>query len=144
MAGLTVSMTSMCEPMIASPSSAAEPTTAPPPGAARPTAALPDAELLEQLRQKLSAPPDCLPLCANLARLRVQAQGSQVQLRLELHALVDSTLRRGALPPQAADVFGGMATAAQGMAVFVTLAVCAWMGWVIRRLMSDAVRQEFC
>lgn len=75
-------------------------------------------------------------ITANLAGLWLQHE--------VLHALVDSTLRRGALPQQAADVFGGMATAAQGMAVFVTLAVCAWMGWVIRRLMSDAVRQEFC
>jgi hypothetical protein len=75
-------------------------------------------------------------ITANLAGLWLQHE--------VLHALVDSTLRRGALPPQAADLFGGMATAAQGMAVFVTLAVCAWMGWVIRRLMSDAVRQEFC
>ena len=75
-------------------------------------------------------------ITANLAGLWLQHE--------VLHALVDRTLRRGALPPQAADVFGGFATAAQGMAVFVTLAVSAWMGWVIRRLMSDTVRQEFC
>jgi len=75
-------------------------------------------------------------ITANLAGLWLQHE--------VLHALVDRTLRRSALPPQAADVFGGLATAAQGMAVFVTLAVSAWMGWVIRRLMSDTVRQEFC
>ena len=75
-------------------------------------------------------------ITANLAGLWLQHE--------VLHALVDRTLRRSALPPQAADVFGGLATAAQGMAVFVTLAVSAWLGWVIRRLMSDTVRQEFC
>jgi hypothetical protein len=40
-------------------------------------------------------------------------------------------------------VFGGLADATQIMAMLVTLGGCALLGWVIRRLMSDAVRQEF-
>jgi hypothetical protein len=60
-----------------------------------------------------------------------------------VQSLVSSTLTRTPLPPQAADVFGGFVTAARVMAVGVTLLVCALMGWVIRRLMSPAVRQEF-
>jgi hypothetical protein len=57
--------------------------------------------------------------------------------------LVDSTLRSGPLPPSAADVFGGFVTAARVMAVIVTLSACGLLGWVIRRLMSAPVRQEF-
>lgn len=68
----------------------AAPEVAAPPLQRPSTGALPDAELLEQLRQKLQAPPDCLPQCAHLARLRVLAQGAQVQLRLELHAQADT------------------------------------------------------
>jgi hypothetical protein len=41
---------------------------------------------LQALRGKLAAPPDCLPRCADLARLIVSAQGSTVQLRAEIHA----------------------------------------------------------
>jgi hypothetical protein len=74
-------------------------------------------------------------IAANLAGLWLQHE--------VLQALVDSTLRRSPLPAQVADVFGGFATATQTMAVLVTLFACATMVWVIRRLMSDAVRQEF-
>lgn len=41
---------------------------------------------LRALRGKLAAPPDCLPACAELARLIVSAQGASVQLRGEIHA----------------------------------------------------------
>jgi hypothetical protein len=68
------------------------------------TAAAPDSwpsdAVLEQLRNKLTAPPDCLPQCASVARLRVEAQGSRVQLRLEVHALADVMLP---LPGQGAN-----------------------------------------
>lgn len=77
-----------------------------------------------------------LAIVGNLAGLWVQHE--------VVHALVQATLTRGALPAQAAGVFGGMATAAQVMAVLVTLAACVALAWLIRRLMSDAVRQEFC
>lgn len=46
----------------------------------------PSEEQLKALREKLAAPPDCLPRCAELARLLVSAQGSTVQLRAEIHA----------------------------------------------------------
>jgi len=48
--------------------------------------AWPSDEQLQALRGKLAAPPDCLPRCAELARLLVSAQGSTVQLRAEIHA----------------------------------------------------------
>ena len=48
--------------------------------------AWPSDEQLQALRGKLAAPPDCLPHCAELARLLVSAQGSAVQLRAEIHA----------------------------------------------------------
>jgi hypothetical protein len=46
----------------------------------------PSDEQLQALRGKLAAPPDCLPRCAELARLIVSAAGSTVQLRAEIHA----------------------------------------------------------
>ncbi|MEO6277856.1 hypothetical protein [Roseateles sp.] len=48
--------------------------------------AVPSEEQLKALRDKLAAPPDCLPRCAELARLLVSASGSAVQLRAEIHA----------------------------------------------------------
>lgn len=60
-----------------------------------------------------------------------------------VQALVDATLSRSSLPTQALGIFGGMATAAQLMAMLVTLVGCGLVVWAIRRLMSDAVRQEF-
>lgn len=63
-------------------------------------AGLPDTQLLDALREKLTAPAQCLPVCADVARLRIEAQGSRVQLRLEVHALVDVMLP---LPGQGAN-----------------------------------------
>jgi hypothetical protein len=60
-----------------------------------------------------------------------------------LQALVDNTLSHTALPPQAADVVGGFVTATRTLAVAMTLGVCGALLWVIRRLMSASVRQEF-
>jgi hypothetical protein len=51
-----------------------------------PAAAWPSDAQLQALRGKLAAPPDCLPRCAELARLLVSASGSAVQLRAEIHA----------------------------------------------------------
>jgi hypothetical protein len=58
-------------------------------------------------------------------------------------SVVDTTLSHTRIPPQALDVFGGFVTAARVMAVAMTLVACAMFGWIIRRLMSDGVRQEF-
>ena len=60
-----------------------------------------------------------------------------------VQSVVQSTLTRAPLPPQAADVFGGFVTAARAMALTMTLAACALLGWIIRRLQSPLVRQEF-
>ncbi|RTL34815.1 MAG: hypothetical protein EKK53_25270 [Burkholderiales bacterium] len=49
-------------------------------------AAWPSDAQLQALRDKLAAPPECQPRCAELARLLVSASGSSVQLRAELHA----------------------------------------------------------
>lgn len=69
---------------------AAAPTT--PPVTATPPGATPDGATLEALRHKLRAPPDCAPQCVNIPRLQLLANGSQVQLRLEVHALADVML----------------------------------------------------
>jgi hypothetical protein len=76
-----------------------------------------------------------LAIAANVAGLWLQQE--------MLQSLVASTLSRSPLPPLAADVFGGFVTAARVMAVLVTLAACFLLAWIIRRLMSPSVRQEF-
>lgn len=76
-----------------------------------------------------------LVIVANLAGLWLQHE--------LVHALVDATLRRAALPTAAQGIFGGFATAAQLMAMLVTLVGCGLIVWIIRRLMSESVRQEF-
>ncbi|MBC7938178.1 MAG: hypothetical protein H7Z19_00195 [Chitinophagaceae bacterium] len=60
-----------------------------------------------------------------------------------VQSVVNTTLSSVAIPQQAMDVFGGFVTAARVMAVLMTLAGCALLGWIIGRLMSQAVRQEF-
>lgn len=72
---------------------------------------------------------------ANLAGLWLQNEVVQ--------SLVSSTLSRAPLPPQAADLFGGFVTASRVMAGVVTLAGCGLLVWIIRRLMSPMIRQEF-
>ncbi|WIV99066.1 hypothetical protein [Kinneretia aquatilis] len=58
----------------------------------------PSDALLAEMRQRLRPAPDCLPRCAELARLNLQAEGSRVLLRLEAHAQADVALP---LPGQA-------------------------------------------
>ena len=76
-----------------------------------------------------------LVIALNLAGLWLQHELVQ--------ALFQQALQRTALPPQAADVFGGFATAAQLLAVAITVGACALLGWAMQRLRSEAVRQEF-
>ena len=76
-----------------------------------------------------------LAIAANIAGMWLQQE--------VLQSLVSSTLQRAPLPPHAADVFGGFVTAARAGAVLLTLAACGLLAWIIRRLMSPAVRQEF-
>lgn len=49
----------------------------------------PPPAILDELRERLIAPPECMPACAELARLAIVADERRVQLRLELHAQAD-------------------------------------------------------
>lgn len=60
-----------------------------------------------------------------------------------VQSLVAQTLHGATLPAQAKSVFGGFVTAAQVMAVIVSFGLCGLLAWVIGRLRSAAVRQEF-
>ncbi len=60
-----------------------------------------------------------------------------------VQSVVSSTLSGVAIPERALGVFGGFVTAARVMAVLMTLAGCGLLVWIIRRLMSPGVRQEF-
>lgn len=76
-----------------------------------------------------------LTLTANLGGLVLQ--------QVLLQAVIDSRLHAAALPPQTAEVVGGFVTATRVLAVALTLAASGALLWVIRRLMSPAVRHEF-
>ncbi len=79
-----------------------------------------------------------------LLGLALAAQGLGLWVQHEvMRSLVADTLRSAPLPPQAADVFGGFAMAAQAMAWLLSLSACLALVWVMQRLMSQAVRQEF-
>ena len=60
-----------------------------------------------------------------------------------MHLVVDSALRQTTLSQSAADVFGGVVTAARVLAGVITLVASVALVGIIRRLMSPAVRQEF-
>ena len=60
-----------------------------------------------------------------------------------VQSVVSNTPSSVAIPARALGVFGGFVTAARVMAVLMTLVGCALLGWIIRRLMSATVRQEF-
>jgi hypothetical protein len=60
-----------------------------------------------------------------------------------VQSVVSNTLSHVAIPQKAMGVFGGFVTAARVMAVLMTLFGCVMLGWIIRRLMSAGVRQEF-
>lgn len=49
----------------------------------------PSPDTLDELRQRLTAAPDCMPHCADVARMLVTASGSRIQLRQEVHTLAD-------------------------------------------------------
>ena len=60
-----------------------------------------------------------------------------------MQSVVHETLSTTVVPVQVLGVFGGFVTAARVMAGLLTLAACALLAWIIRRLMAEAVRQEF-
>lgn len=74
--------------------------------------------LLDELRDKLTAAPDCQPQCAELAKLAVLAEGARVQLRMELHALSSTMVplpgKSGQWQPAAVLVDGKPATLRRG------------------------------
>jgi len=76
-----------------------------------------------------------LAIVANLLGLWFQHEVVQ--------SVVDSTLRRTPLPPPVLGVFGGFVTAARALAGVITLTGCAMLVWIIGRLMSKPIRQEF-
>jgi len=71
-------------------------------------------------------------IAANLASLWLQHEFVQ--------SLVDATLRDA---PVSFGIFGGFATVAKMASGALTLVACGLLAWVIRRLMSPKVRQEF-
>jgi hypothetical protein len=76
-----------------------------------------------------------LAIVANLAGLWLQQE--------LLQALIDRTLSRAPMPREAAGVFGGFATVARAAAVTLSVATCLLLAWIIARLNTQAVRQEF-
>jgi hypothetical protein len=76
-----------------------------------------------------------LAIVANLVGMWLQQEVVQ--------SVVNATLRSAPLPQNALNVFGGFVTAARVFAVILTLGACGILAWIIRRLMSFGVRQEF-
>jgi hypothetical protein len=74
-------------------------------------------------------------IVANLLGLWLQQEVVQ--------SVVHQTLAAAPLPTQVLGVFGGFVTAARVLAVMMTLAACGLLAWIIGRLMSASVRQEF-
>ena len=52
-------------------------------------AQLPDAELLQQLEQRLLEPPDCMPRCAEIAAADVSVGANSISMELDIHAMED-------------------------------------------------------
>ena len=76
--------------------------------------------------------------------LAIVANVAGVWLQQELlQGLIDQTLSRNTLPREAAGLFGGFATAARIAALTLSVATCLLLGWVIQRLNTPSVRQEF-
>ncbi len=68
------------------------PPAAPAPATLGNATAWPDAALLAQLKERLKAPPDCLPSCAELSRMTVQVSGTTLRLGLEVDADRDTAI----------------------------------------------------
>jgi hypothetical protein len=52
-------------------------------------AQMPDAELLQQLEQRLLEPPDCMPRCAEIAAADVSVAADTISMELDIHAMED-------------------------------------------------------
>jgi len=76
--------------------------------------------------------------------LAIVANVAGVWLQQELlQGLIDHTLSHNPLPREAAGVFGGFAAAARAAAVLLSVLTCAVLAWIIGRLNTQSVRQEF-
>jgi len=80
-----------------------------------------------------------LAIAAHLLGLWLQHELVQVLVQGALGPMA----AKSALPQAALGLFGSLATAAQVMGGVVTLAAVALLAWVIGRLRSESVRQEF-
>jgi hypothetical protein len=73
-------------------------------------AAMPSPELLGQLKARLTAAPECLPECAEIAHTALHAKPSLLTMRMEVHAQTDIALpvpgKAGEWQPQAILVDG--------------------------------------
>lgn len=74
-------------------------------------------------------------ILANLAGLWLQHE--------VVDSVVASALSRSPLPTPVLDVFGGFVTASRVLATIMTLVACGVLAWIIQRLRSSTVRQEF-
>ena len=77
----------------------------------------------------------CVAIVANLLGLWLQQE--------VVESVVTSTLAATPLPSQVLGIFGSFVTATRVMAVLMTLGACLLLAWIIGRLMSASVRQEF-
>lgn len=79
---------------------------APPAGAS----VVPGPELLEELRRRLLEAPDCVPGCATLPRMSLEAAGETLSARMEVHAQAEVAVplpgRHGAWLPQRVQLDG--------------------------------------
>lgn len=55
-------------------------------------AEVPSPTMLDDLRKRLLAPPDCAPRCAEISRLAVDIRPDMLQWRLEIHAAADAAV----------------------------------------------------
>ncbi|MBT8089032.1 MAG: hypothetical protein KJO01_02365 [Gammaproteobacteria bacterium] len=55
-------------------------------------AQMPDANLLKQLEQRLTEPPDCVPRCAEIVSADVAVGADAINMRLGIHAMADIAL----------------------------------------------------
>jgi len=56
------------------------------------SATLPDQQRLDELKEKITRPADCLPECADISRLSVQLHGTTLRLGLDVEAAIDTAL----------------------------------------------------
>lgn len=72
-----------------------------------------------------------------------QLPGLWLQYEIVQRLLGDAVRMAGPLSPAVAQLLGFVKMAALGVAVVLGLAACALLVWMIRRLMSPSIRQEF-